>query len=159
MDSAVVEWLEERRPGVDPAEPSVLHMDYHGMNVMLWGDGAPAVIDWSAAKIGDYREDLAWSLMLYTTFGGDAYRPMIMSHYKKASGRETTDITFFEALAALRRVTDLTMTVKGSDGAGLKPGAAELMREHSEHYRRVHDLLEERTGLRLAEFDALIESM
>ncbi|MBN2334565.1 phosphotransferase [Candidatus Bathyarchaeota archaeon] len=155
----VVEWLEGRSPGVDPAAPSVLHMDYHGMNVMLWGDGTPTVIDWSAAKIGDYREDLAWSLLLYTTFGGDAYRPMILNQYQRISGRETKDIRFFEVLAALRRVTDLALTVKGSGGAGLKPGAAELMRTHIEHYRRVHDFLEARTGLRLAEFDSLIESM
>jgi len=46
----VVGWLTERKPSIDRVPRSLVHMDYHGMNVMLREDGSEAVIDWGPSS-------------------------------------------------------------------------------------------------------------
>jgi aminoglycoside phosphotransferase (APT) family kinase protein len=41
------------------AQPSILHLDYHPLNVMTDGRGITGVLDWANAAIGDRRADLA----------------------------------------------------------------------------------------------------
>ncbi len=153
----VVDWLTERKQYIEPVHQSVVHMDYHGMNVMLREDGSEAVIDWGASRIGDHRMDLGWTLLLYTTFGGDVYRDPILSLYGEHSGRPVADIEYFEVMAAARRIIDLVAAMEdGSDSVGLKPDVVEMMKESKEHYHRVHDVLSERTGIKLDEFSEML---
>jgi len=156
----VVDWLAERKRCIEPVRQSVVHMDYHGMNVMLREDGSEAVIDWGASRIGDHRMDLGWTLLLYTTFGGEAYRDPILASYSKHSGRKVEDVEYFEVMAATRRIIDFATTMEGdADSVGLKPEVVEMMRASKEHYRRVHDSLMARTGIRLAAFTDILDSI
>jgi aminoglycoside phosphotransferase (APT) family kinase protein len=156
----VVDWLAERKQYIEPVPRSVVHMDYHGMNVMLREDGSEAVIDWGASRIGDHRMDLGWTLLLYTTFGGEAYRGPILVYYGEHSGEEVTVVEYFEVMAATRRIIDFATTLEGgADTVGLKPEVVDMMKESKEHYRRVHDLLTARTGIRLGEFAETLDSI
>ncbi len=153
----VVDWLTERKRYIEPVHQSVVHMDYHGMNVMLREDGSEAVIDWGASRIGDHRMDLGWTLLLYTTFGGDFYRAPLLALYGEHSGKPVADIEYFEVMAVTRRIIDLVATMEGgSDSVGLKPDVVEMMKESKEHYHRVHDVLSERTGIKLDEFSEML---
>jgi len=156
----VVDWLTERKPCIDAVPPSLVHMDYHGMNVMLREDGSEAVIDWGASSIGDHRMDLGWTMLLYTTFGGGMFRDPILTEYIHQSGKEAKGIEYFEVMAAARRIIDFATTMEGGvDSAGLKPQVVEIMKESKEHYHRVHDVLTARTGIRLDEFAGTLDLM
>jgi len=153
----LVNWLAERKRYVEPTRQSVVHMDYHGMNVMLREDGSEAIIDWGASRIGDHRMDLGWTLLLYTTFGGDFYRAPILALYGEHSGSPVADIEYFEVMAVTRRIIDLVTTMEGgTDSVGLKSDVVEMMKESKEHYHRVHDVLSARTGIKLDEFSELL---
>jgi aminoglycoside phosphotransferase (APT) family kinase protein len=155
----VVDWLTERKQHIDMVPPSLLHMDFHGMNVMLRGDGSEAVIDWSLSRIGDHRMDLGWTMLLYTTFGEEVFRGPILAEYSEQSGEEVADLEFFEVIAATRRIIDFALTVGGDiDSIGLKPEVVEMMKESKEHFQRVHDVLTERTGITLDEFVEALDS-
>ena len=154
----VVSWLGDNKPDGSEVQ-SLLHNDFHGMNVMLRRDMSPAVIDWSAAAIGDYRIDLGWTMLLYTTSGGAMFRDLVLDTYREVSGRKALDMKYFEVFAVTRRIIDLAQTMRGNNSAiGLKEEVAERMKSAKHHYLRCHDLIEARTGLRLAELDCLVDS-
>jgi aminoglycoside phosphotransferase (APT) family kinase protein len=156
----VVDWLTERKPCIDAVPPSLVHMDYHGMNVMLREDGSEAVIDWGASSIGDYRMDLGWTMLLYTTLRGDMFRDPILAEYTEQSWRRLKDIEYFEVMATARRIIDFAMTMEGDVGSvGLKPEVVEMMKESRNHYQRVHDVLMARTGIRLKKFSEALDSL
>lgn len=156
----VVLWLVENKPETSLEPQSLLHWDYHGMNVMIGEDDKPYVIDWSAAMIGDYRINLAWTILLYTTFGGEFFRDLIIGKYSELSGQTIEDIEFYEVVAATRRIIDFGKTVTGgSSASGLKPEIVEIMKDSKEHFQKVHDFLTERTGIRLNEFDLILNSI
>jgi aminoglycoside phosphotransferase (APT) family kinase protein len=156
----VISWLDERKANVFPVEPSVIHRDFHPMNVMLREDGSPAVIDWSAATVGDYRDDLAWTVLLAVTFWDPSLRDTILGAYESISGREIRGFEYFEVLSTLRRLTDVAVSLtSGAEEMGMRAGAVEMMREASDHIHKVYELLKERTGLRLPEFEELLRTL
>lgn len=156
----VVDWLTERKPCIDAVPQSLVHMDFHGMNVMLREDGSEAVIDWGLSRIGDPRMDVGWTLLLYTTYGGEMFRGPILTEYVEQSGEEVDDIEYFEAMAATRRIIDFATIMEGGVGSsGLKPEVVEIMKKSKEHYQGVHDVLTARTGIRLDEFAGKLDLM
>lgn len=61
---AAISWLEVNIPALD--RPCIVHGDFKANNI-LWSEaGAPVILDWELAHIGDPVEDLAWT-MLWTT--------------------------------------------------------------------------------------------
>lgn len=153
----VLEWLDEHKASVTPEKISILHRDFHPLNIMIWEDGSQAVLDWGAVTVGDYRDDLAWTMLLCSTFGDPAWRDIILESYRTVSGREVHDIEFFEVMAIIRRLTDVYISLtSGAEEMGMRPEAVEMMKEASGHIKRVYNLLRERTGLRLPEFEELL---
>lgn len=156
----VIQWLEERKAGVAPERLVIVHRDFHPMNIMLREDGSPAVIDWGAAGVGDYRDDLAWSVLLAGTFWDFSLKKKILDEYESISGRKVREFEFFEVLAILRRLIDVSVSlIMGAEEMGMRAGAEEMMRESKQHLVKVHDLLKERTGLRLPEFEELLNKL
>ena len=156
----VLDWLEERRSDVTPERLSILHQDYHTENVMLRDDGSLVVLDWTAAMAGDYRADLAWTVLLMSTYDNPAFREIILKSYEEASDREIRDIEFFDVLAIGRRILDVSSSfAAGAEQAGMRAGALEMMRKSSDHLHKVYELLKERTGLRLPEFEDLLRTL
>ncbi len=156
----VIDWLEERRSGVPPERLSFLHQDYHTENVLLRDDGSLVVLDWTAAMAGDYRADLAWTVLLMSTYDDPAFRDIILESYEEASGREIRDIEFFDVLAIGRRIMDVSSSfAAGAEQAGMRAGVLEMMRKSSDHFHKVYEFLKERTGLRLPEFEDLLRTL
>lgn len=62
-------WIDAAGPAADvlrasleavaPSRPALLHLDYHVLNVLTEGERITGVIDWSNARPGDPRADLA----------------------------------------------------------------------------------------------------
>lgn len=156
----VLEWLDEHKASVTPENISILHRDFHPLNIMMWEDGSQAVLDWGAVTVGDYRDDLAWTMLLCSTFGDPASRDIILGSYRTVSGREVHNIEFFEVMAILRRLAGISISLtSGAEEMGMRPEAAEMMREASGHIHRVYDLLKERTGLKILKFEELLYTL
>lgn len=60
-----IEWLDDDEPALQerlralPRRDRLIHLDYHPLNVLAEGDHISAVIDWTNARAGDPRADLA----------------------------------------------------------------------------------------------------
>jgi hypothetical protein len=99
-------------------------------------------------------------MLLAGTFLETGVRDAILAAYEAASGTEMEDIQFFEAMSALRRLTDVAVSVEvGAEYRGMRPGAVDRMREAAGHIRKVYDVLVELTGLRLTEYEEFLNSM
>ena len=153
--SPVLDWINENLPSDTSEYQSLCHMDYHGMNVMIDQNDRSYVIDWGASRIGDSRLDLGWTILLYNTFGGSMFRAPLIEAYEEKGGK-IGSLEFFEVMAATRRIIDLINVTGGSGSVGLKPDVLESMRDSKDHFLKVHDFLEERTGIRLKELDKLL---
>ena len=151
----VLDWIYENKPSDTSEYQSICHMDFHGMNVMIDSDDRSYVIDWGASGIADSRLDLAWTVLLYTTFGGSIFYNPLIDTYREMGGR-IESLKFFEVVAAARRISDLMSVISNDGSTGLKPDVLKLMREQKDHFIKVHDFLEERTGIRLVELDAFL---
>lgn len=156
----LIRWLDERKSSVSPVKHSVIHKDFGPMNIMLREDGSPVVIDWGTATVGDRRDDLAWSILLAITMWDPSVRETIISAYESISGSEVRDYEYFEVLSVLRRLTDFAVSLTcGAEEMGMRPEAVELMRESEGFFQRVYDILIARTGLRIPEFEDLLDSL
>jgi aminoglycoside phosphotransferase (APT) family kinase protein len=146
----VLSWLRERSRGVPCARLSVLHGDYHEANLLLAADGTPAIIDWSGARIGDRRCDLAWTLLLVATGRQQELRPLLRREYERLAGGELDQLEYFDVLAALRRLLNTSISAShGAESLGMRPGAEAFMQQNRDHLRAVYGLLVERTGIEL----------
>jgi aminoglycoside phosphotransferase (APT) family kinase protein len=58
-------WLEAHKSAVIDEEASLCHNDFHPLNILVADDGAPAVLDWSNATVGDRHHDVARTLVLF----------------------------------------------------------------------------------------------
>jgi aminoglycoside phosphotransferase (APT) family kinase protein len=155
----VVEWLRLHLPDIPVGRLSFTHGDFHPGNILVDDSGRPFVIDWTASRVTDSRIDLAWTLLLAKTFPGDLDGPLL-SAYEEISGSEVESIEYFEVLATLRRLLDMSVSFTvGSGQRGMREGALEMMREQLDHFRKVHALLTELTGINIPEIATLIESM
>jgi aminoglycoside phosphotransferase (APT) family kinase protein len=152
-------WLEEHLSQVRWMPPCLTHGDYHGDNILLRDDGAPFVIDWGNIRVSDRRADLAWTLLLSSTYGSPEMRGRIQQEYERIAGGRMEDMEFFDVAACLRRLFSICGSLdQGAHQLGMRPGAEGMM-QNARHIRAVYDVLLERTGIRLPKIDALLASL
>lgn len=148
-------WLDEHATEVGDQRLVLGHGDFHQSNVLVGGDGSLKVIDWGGAEVVDYRADLGWTLLLSGT-RAPGLREAILEGYGQAMGEPVEGIEYFEALAAVRRLLNLSISLHhGAESLGMRPGAEILMRRDGDHFRQALAILQERTGLELPRLDAL----
>ena len=156
----IVEWLEERKELVPCEKPSIVHRDFHAMNVLLDEKDNPIVIDWGAAGVSDSRVDTAWSLLLYFAYGTIERRNDLLARYEKALGRKVEHIEYFEVIACLRRLHDVYISLKqGSHEYGLRPEAVEMMKSTIYHVINVRNRLYDLTGIVLPDIDKMLDEI
>ena len=154
----VLDWIGKNMKTISKGRMSPIHLDYHFDNVLIRNDGRPFVIDWTNFDIMDYRLDLAWTLLLVSTYGHPEARDYILGTYGDIAGNEVHDIEYFEALAAARRLHDIFMSLKmGPEKLGMRPEATEMMKQ-GDHIKRVVEVLRDRTGITFRGFDKLLQS-
>ncbi|MFX1250279.1 MAG: phosphotransferase family protein [Promethearchaeota archaeon] len=148
----VLDWLEERKTAVPCYRQSLLHMDFHGYNVLVTTEEKAFVIDWGFANIGDFRYDLAMALLIPSTYGYPETRNIILKEYERIKGRKIEYIEYFDVLVSVRRLLTIAIALKaGAEKIGLRKGAETMIREGVNHIKGVHTLLTERTGLIIPE--------
>jgi aminoglycoside phosphotransferase (APT) family kinase protein len=153
----ILGWLRDRGARVPCRRLSVLHGDYHESNVLLRPDGAPVIIDWGGAGIGDARNDLAWTLLLVGAGQPPGVREMVLAEYERLAGAQVEDLDLFDVLVAARRLLHLSIARShGAAALGMRPGAEVRMMAKAAHLKDVHDLLRRRTDLAIPEIERLL---
>jgi aminoglycoside phosphotransferase (APT) family kinase protein len=156
----VLDWLDARMRDIRTERLSVLHNDFHPYNILITPTNDAYVIDWGGIEVGDYRYDLAWTLLLSATHGSQQERDLILSEYQRIAGQPVEQIEYFEVIAALRRLLGFVVSMsRGAETFGMRPEAVAIMRREHEHFRRVYAILHKHSGLELPEIERLLESM
>ena len=153
----IVAWLEERRDLAPCRRPSIIHWDYHPANILLCDDGSAVVVDWTQVAVSDSRFDLAWSLLLVSTYEGKVWYERILHEYERLAGAKVEQLAFFEVFACLKRLYSIVASLTyGPETVGMRPEAAAIMRQQLGPSKRVYDLLLERTGIQVPEMEELL---
>jgi aminoglycoside phosphotransferase (APT) family kinase protein len=102
----VMSWLQANRPS--RFEPSIMHGDYHMLNVLIAED-APgrvnAILDWETATIGDPLLDLAGFCEVWCPVAAEGWpsRAQLVEAYFACRGRELVeDLAYYEILYNFR---------------------------------------------------------
>jgi aminoglycoside phosphotransferase (APT) family kinase protein len=131
--SALATVDDDLRVGADEAEqglraaipnqlpPVVLHGDYRLGNMLCHRDRVSAVIDWELWSIADPRLDLGW-FRLHARASGNPYAireapgmpepDMLADAYAAASGRELSDLRWFDAIVRFKQAAAAALIVK-----------------------------------------------
>jgi aminoglycoside phosphotransferase (APT) family kinase protein len=154
----VFDWLEERRDRVPCERPSVIHWDYHPANILVRDDGSAVVVDWTQIDVSDSRFDLAWTLLLVSTYEGQAWYGRILHEYERLAGARVEQLAFFEVYACLKRLYSVVASLTyGPETLGMRPAAADIMRRQLGASKRVYDLLLDRTGIAVPEVEQILQ--
>ncbi len=148
-------WLREREALGSSTQPALIHNDYHPQNILLRGNSL-VIIDWSFAEIGDFRMDLAWSLLLLGVMTGGDYRAAMLEAYEQAAGSYIENLELFEALKfAMRMVTIGTWLDDAVEipVAGITKQA--IRGDYKVHVMNPYRRLKEITGLEIRTIEAL----
>jgi aminoglycoside phosphotransferase (APT) family kinase protein len=104
------QWLIDNMP--ECVDPVLIHGDYRTGNYLFDEPSGriTAVLDWELARIGDFHEDLAYSLLrVFGTWDNGLFRASdlftreeFISEYEKASGRKVNlqTLHYYDVLSA-----------------------------------------------------------
>jgi aminoglycoside phosphotransferase (APT) family kinase protein len=119
------EALQETVGRVDWGPRCLVHDDYWPGNV-VWRRGQVTIVDWTMAKIGDRREDVAQCrLDLAMTQGADD-SDAFLCEYEAASGSKVDDVWFFDLLRGISALATYQGWVPGYLDSGLTYMTPEL---------------------------------
>jgi aminoglycoside phosphotransferase (APT) family kinase protein len=156
----IVYWLEKHVDSVPCCKPSIIHGDFHTMNILLDDGDNPFVIDWGAAQVNDYRLDLGWSLLLYLVYGSMEFRNDLLNRYESVLGHSVEQIEYFEVIACLRRLHDVFVSItRGGKEKGLRPEVTEMIKSTIQHVINTRNYLERLTTLSIPMIDEMIDSI
>jgi len=154
--SDALDWFAERRADIPCSRPSVVHLDFHPNNVLVRADGQAFTIDWSHFSLSDARFDLAWTLVLVSAYMGAQWSDQILVNYESLNEVKIKKIEFFEAFACTRRLFYITASlIHGAEIFGMRPNAAESMRQQMGPLSNVYQRLQAITGIKVPEIDRL----
>jgi len=155
-----LDWLKARSLDVPCERLSVTHGDYHPYNILLRNDGAAFIIDWGNVDVADFRSDLAWTLLLTSTYGNPEAREIILGEYERIAGYKIKQIEYFEVMAILRRLFSISVSFSnGANKLGMRPGAEAMMKQNIGHLKNVYKLLIDRTGIIISKIEALLNTL
>ena len=131
-----LDWLTRRLRDLEPIPHSYVHMDFHPKNIILTQAG-PMVFDWGSFALADPRADLAWTLLLASTYMGPDVAGGILSAYKRTRPEGLGDLEFFEVSAVWRRFATILSILEGDPPSDLRDEILEGVRLLEPAYRRL----------------------
>jgi aminoglycoside phosphotransferase (APT) family kinase protein len=156
------DWLYKHRPA-SPTDPSILHLDFHPLNLVLDRNRSLVVLDWSEAELGDRHADLGTSLMLMECLPPIkvtrlqrlsilAGRPIFLSRYLRAYRRslplDENLLAYYRPWAAFRRLCNYGLWLKdGPEASGTKAYALQCVT--AKHRRTLERYFWKWTGVRI----------
>ena len=155
----VLDWLIDRRMNVPCNRLSIIHWDYHPANLILKDDDTAIVIDWTNVDIGDFRSDLAWTMLLVSSYGNPEARDIVLNEYERIAGFKIEQIEYYEVFALVRRLFSILVSLSsGADKLGMRPEAVEMIRHSGKHIMVLCDLLHAKTGINVSEMEKMLSN-
>jgi len=156
----ILDWLIEKKNDAYSKKISILHRDFHPHNIIVTENGEAFVVDWASCSIGDYREDLGWSLLLTHAYTNKEIRNKLLEFYEQERGLKVRNIDYFEVLAILRRFLDIMNVFKfGANKTGMREEVIQQIKKTAFHLKKIYELLEEKTGIKIKELDEFIRNL
>jgi len=153
----LVNWLQSNHDKISFDRCSIIHRDFHAANVLVDIEGNYFVIDWTAARLGDYRSDLARSMLLARIYFDNEYWQLILKGYESAAGETVEDIDYFLVEAAIHMFAYFLLSLKdGTESLGMREETVETMQSSLHLLTKLHDLVEQITGIRIKAIDTQI---
>jgi aminoglycoside phosphotransferase (APT) family kinase protein len=155
-------WLVAHRPA-SPASPSILHLDFHPINLIESPDRGTVVLDWDSADVGDPHADIATTLMLIrcapnlgktrwekllVAFGRRILEGVYLRNCRRRMELDEATLDYYQALAVVHRLCGHGHCLEiGSEQMGVKASWPSRLRHKS--LDRLSERFEEITGVRL----------
>jgi aminoglycoside phosphotransferase (APT) family kinase protein len=137
-----LDWLETHQPSM-PESASILHMDYHPLNLIVRADGSLAVLDWTYADLGDPHCDVGMTMMLLETVpaSGDHLghrlaigigRPAVawwyLHSYRRHRPLDQDRLNYYRAWSALHQLVRYGRRLRAEpEESDCKPSTAEYL--------------------------------
>ena len=114
---AAVKWLVENRPD-EPETPSVIHGDFHPMNLLVKDGEVNAILDWSGFMVGDPMYGLGWTKALFIATGKselpeDVFNQLVQSYIDAYESIHPIDYAKMDYYVVFRLVRAL---LEGKEG-------------------------------------------
>ena len=156
----ILNWLKENRDSVPVDKISILHNDFHPHNIIISNhDGKNYVIDWPACRIGDFRADLAWTLILTRAYTSKEISDAVLRTYENEAGMEVKNIEYFEVLSILRRFLDvLVVLTRGAEEFGMREEAVQQIKETKFHLVNIYSRFMEITDIKIPELENFLQN-
>jgi hypothetical protein len=107
--------------------------------------------------VSDPRFDLAWTLVLVSTYEGAGWHDRILREYERIAGAKVEGLAFFEVVACVKRLYSVAAALTfGPQTVGMRPGTEAIMRRQMGASGRVYDLLVARSGTEVPEMEKLL---
>ena len=155
-----MQWLCDRRPA-PPESASILHLDFHPLNLVCGPRPALVALDWTEADVGDVHADVATALMLmaccpvgqatrWERLAVPVGRWLLSRRYLRAYRRLATldegKLCYYRALAALRRLCRYGRWLRiGPEVTGSKPSSVQHLTP--QHIRALQKYFHKWTGV------------
>lgn len=95
-----------REYGTPQGETVFVHADLHPGNMMWDGDTSVVLIDWKDAGVGNPGVDLGHLRMQMALWYGAGAPAHVLEGWQRETGREATDLPYWDAVAAVHTPTD-----------------------------------------------------
>lgn len=156
----LLNWLKENKSKASLEKAVIVHSDFHPHNIILDVSGKGFVIDWPGAHIGDYREDLGWTLMLMEAYTSGEVTEAFLKSYEQLSGKPLAEVNYFIVLSICYRLFEVTLTIKfGSEGMGFREEAVRQIKETAYHIRNLLVSLNEKIGLSIPKIEEMLDEL
>ena len=157
----ILKWLKNNRDSVPFDEISVLHYDFHPHNIIISNDnGKNYIVDWAGCRVGDFRVDLSWTLMLMRAFVSPGISEALMNMYETERGIKVKNIEYFEVLSILRRFFDVLIALTMEAGeSGYRDEASQQIKQTKYHLDNIYNRLIEITDVKIPELKKLLTEL
>ncbi|MCP4220404.1 MAG: phosphotransferase [bacterium] len=155
----LLQWLEERKNTVPCSRLSLLHGDFLMNNILVDSQNNHYVIDWGGARVSDPRVELAHTLVTGMVEGRSLENMSILQQYKKITRSKVENLQYFEALAALRKLGWIYLSIADDAGSvGMNLEAKSFLKRNTGYIKNVMTLIRERTGIDVSPLMTQIEA-
>ena len=153
----ILEILQNGVAKVDRVHITLIHNDFHPQNILVQNDSVKHfIIDWSFAAVGDFRLDLAWTMLLIGTMVGREYRADFLKAYEDASGMKVNHFRFFEILKLSQRMLTILTWLDDRVKIPVRKVTKDAIRgDYKIHVTNVYDRLIEITEVPLPTIENL----
>lgn len=121
----------EAADSLQPVDPVYVHHDFWSGNTLWIDDALVAVLDWEGGAIADPAIDVAYCALDIRLLGLDEAADHFVEVYRELSGRDLSNLRYWELMALSRPMPDIAMWVPSWQAMGVEIGVDEARLRHT----------------------------